>query len=454
MKITRKTSFLVALLFLFLTLLPAGCAHKAKSGSAAAVPNPQRMEEMYGMPAVSVLVDLPIDNGGIGGDLLTKTLQYLPGFEKDFMVCAETLPNYRSAAERDAAATRIRTELMAGKGPDLFICAHPLYGYTAGLEDMPFFQFPEQAMDNRVFLPLDDYMKKAEYMEWDKLVPAVMQAGQRDGEQLLLPLSFFFTATLYPKKDYTPSIALPATWEQMIESGEPALVDAVSGLGLQNMMGRLADFSSDTLLFSEEELLRLELLQLNIGKAKLQETGLFEEGSDDPDAQRPVVVSFDRSWDMGLSDEALNDLKEGDSEYSLIPPYNTEGGITAYVTAFAAVNSNAKYPDLAFRIADYLLGKEAQHRGALNTRRMEGMPVYREAGNEELPFDLAGTGSRWYMKDSVFQEYQKLLDQINVVRFPGPLDASIWTVFGSTEKEMKESVHAQYMKMQMHLAES
>lgn len=444
MKSTRKIQCRAALLALLLALLSAGCAAgTAKSGStAAAAPNPRRLEEMYGIPAVSVLMDLPTDNGGMGGEPMTKTIQYLPGFEKDFMVSVEVLPNYNThPADRDAVSTRVRTELMAGKGPDLFLCAHPLYGWTAGPDSFPLFNFPEQAMENRVFLPLNDYIANAEYMEWDKLIPQVMEAGQSGENQLLLPLSFFFSATLYPE-DYSPGIPLPAAWEEMLKSGDPALAGAVSGLGLQNMMGRLADFSSDSLLFTEEELFQLTQLSWESGLRRQQENASLEA----------PVVGFDRNGTMGGEGESIALLQEGG--FRMIPPYNTEGGITAYVTAFAAVNSNAKYPQLAFKIADYLLSEKVQQSGYLNISRMEGMPVVQGLGSREKPLRLASDARDWFMEDGAFQEYQELLEQINVVRFPGPLDAEIWSIFGATEGERKKSVHEHYMKMQMYLAES
>ncbi len=440
MKHRGKACCSLALAVLLLALLPTGCSGKGKSGTAAAavVPNPQRMEEMYRMPVVSVLMDLPVDEAGIGGDSLTKTLQYLPGYEKDFMVCAESLPDFSHPTERDAAATRIRTEIMAGKGPDLFLCAHPLYGWTAGPDNAPFFHFPEQAMKNRVFLPLNDYIENAEYMDWDQLLPQVMEAGRHGDEQLILPLSFFFSALLC--QDYSPSISLPATWEEMLTSEDPVLKDAVR-LGLQNIMGQLADFSSDSLLVTEEELLRMKLLEWETGQARLAEAS--------PSQEFPAV-GFERNERMGH----VELLQEEASGCKMIPPYNTEGGITAYVTTFAAVNSNAKYPELAFKIADFLLSERVQQSGRLSMDRIEGMPVCRELGSQEKPLKQADASKDWYMEDSVFQEYQRLLEEINVVRFPGPLDEAIWGIFGTSEKELEKSVHDAYMRMQMYLAES
>ena len=85
--------------------------------------------------------------------------------------------------ERDAYMTALRTEIMAGKGPDVFVT---LSGYGSHWDDASLsklcredslFQFPKQAMERNMFLPLDDYIEKARFMEWDKLTTIIMETG-------------------------------------------------------------------------------------------------------------------------------------------------------------------------------------------------------------------------------------------------------------------------------------
>lgn len=68
----------------------------------------------------------------------------------------------RTGAERESQLTSIRTEVLAGKGPDIFICSCPNFDYD---NSKPLFLFPNQVMERRVFLPLDSYLENAEYME-------------------------------------------------------------------------------------------------------------------------------------------------------------------------------------------------------------------------------------------------------------------------------------------------
>lgn len=69
--------------------------------------------------------------------------------------------------ERDAYMTALRTEIMAGKGPDVFVA---LSGYGNHWDDPSLsrlcredalFRFPKQAMERNIFLPLDEYYRKS-----------------------------------------------------------------------------------------------------------------------------------------------------------------------------------------------------------------------------------------------------------------------------------------------------
>ena len=105
-----------------------------------------------------------------------------------------------NASLRHSELTRVRTEIMAGKGPDVFIAACDNH---ANLErEEALFKYPEQTLDRRMFLPLDKYIENAQFMEWDKLQPAVMAAGKNeDGQQLLL-LTYSMPLSIFRKSEF------------------------------------------------------------------------------------------------------------------------------------------------------------------------------------------------------------------------------------------------------------
>ena len=71
----------------------------------------------------------------------------------------EWLPSRDQESERKAALTRLRTEIMAGKGPDVF-----LMDFENGSgESLSLFLQPETSMRLGLFYPLDELMENAEY---------------------------------------------------------------------------------------------------------------------------------------------------------------------------------------------------------------------------------------------------------------------------------------------------
>lgn len=108
--------------------------------------------------------------------------------------------------EREAQITAMKSEIMAGKGPDAFIMStivpweqfnndgHPV------VEDR-IFRDPNKAIRNRIFLPLDDYIANSQVFSMDDHLSTIMDAGKYDGKQYVLPLTYTYEVYLYNKFD-------------------------------------------------------------------------------------------------------------------------------------------------------------------------------------------------------------------------------------------------------------
>lgn len=425
----RKIALLMALLCLTIVLLPGCKEDKGQSSSRRDTQKTaDKMEETTGLKTVSILVDLADGTA----EEITKTLNKVPGFGEDFIYQIEVLPPLFQKQDRDNIMTRVRTEIMAGKGPDLFLCSHRLYGYDAGPDDMPFFKFPVQAMSNRIFLPLDDYIEEAGNIDWDSMQPVVMEAGRNQEGQQIVPLSYTFETAIFDGS-YTPEAKFPMTWQQMTEDPDPNIRAASYG-HMYNIIGELADYSKDAPAFTEEELLGWVTKQYDIWQTV-------------PKEYRDVkCIMMDQGY--------LSDLDEkfslgGKEEYTMIPLCNISGGVTASITTFAAINRNARYPDEAFKVIEYLLDPEVQQTSTLFQFCTQGLPVYTGTGNSDTP-----SGSRWQMNEANYKAVTEIQEMINVANFPGPVDAGVWGVMGYDEEERKKSAHEQYVLIEMLLAES
>ncbi len=395
-----------------------------------------RLEEQTGLTVVSVLVDLPMETryAAPAGEVMERTLRRMPGFMKDFMLKIEYIPPACDGQERQIAMSRLRTEIMAGKGPDLLLCSQKLYNASfSGENDTPFFNFPAQAMENQLFLPLDEYIEKAEYLDMDGLQPVVMAAGRSEEGQQILPLAYTCRVTLFDREEYTPTAELPMTWEEMTEDSDPAIRFS-SHQYLPNIIGELADYSKDEPAFTEEE------LRTWAGRSFATWQTIPENLREDQPLCLPI--------DLLMLDSCQVDLA-GEREYTMIPCYNLSGGVTAEITAFGAINRNARRPEEAFRILDYLMDSEIQQSSPLFQSRISGIPVYTGTGNSDTP-----ATSYWKMNEANYQAFTQVQEQINVANFPGPLDECLWMVESYNQEVLEKSCHEQYMLMKMYLAES
>ncbi|MBQ6856256.1 MAG: hypothetical protein IJO13_04040, partial [Lachnospiraceae bacterium] len=179
-----------------------------------------------------------------------------------------------SGVERDTAITRLRTEIMAGEGPDLFIMACD-DGTSWKAEAL--FPIPEKAMENGMFLSLDPYIEDEKFAQWDKLMPQVMAAGRDEYGQQIVPIAYAIPLTFYLESDVPEKPGVETAWQEMLEDKTDVLTAAASwyhtkALTLESeqddhieyALGELADYENEELLFTEEELLQRvrEILEL------------------------------------------------------------------------------------------------------------------------------------------------------------------------------------------------
>ena len=427
----RKCAVLFAFILVVSGIL-AGC--ETKQGNTQNISSSSVASDE--LPTIRLLVDFISD--GIGDSILDY-VQRVPGYGTDFKVDYTYLP--RTGAERESQLTSIRTEILAGKGPDIFICSCPNFDYD---NSKPLFLFPNQVMERRVFLPLDSYLENAEYMEWDKLFQPVMEAGKNEEGQLLLPMSYQITAMLFDSELYSCTEELPMTWEMMTVSNDPMIQYAGSFQSINNFFGELADYQNDQLTFKEDELLlrysELRDLKRLRDQQDLRELYTEKGGTILLDIGAPAIPL--------LGDK----LDDSSPNYIMIPMYNVDGGVTANITSFAAINRNTKYPELSFRMLDSLLSKDVQSKCRLYGNVM-GTPVHMDLAQKGQPAQTV-FGGTWYMSEWNFAQFSSLRDQVNAVKFYTELDELLIRISGEESKPLDEVVHDNYTKMQMLLAES
>lgn len=391
--------------------------------------------------------------------------------DRELDVALEVIP--KSGTERESVMTRLRTEIMAGEGPDVFIMAGPGGPFYNANTDS-FFSIPEQAMESGLFLPLDKYMEKSELTGWDNMTQVIMDAGRNEYGQQILPISYTFPVTFYRESDVSHTPSTDITWMDMLEDETNILTAAAvwtdgnitdqhfDGMEawyespqLEYILGDLVDYSNGTLLFTEDELLQriTDVLEL----ADQYNDGKF---ADIPTHyQNYMQPEFDIDvWTKGTDEDYFKDIPQTEN-LTMIPLYSDDGGISATILYYAAINANTRCADDAFYILDHLFSETQQKSSDIYSMFacMQGLPMQNDLMRSSHPTKQWRMG--WYMSTDKFEKYDTLRNQITNVHFRSVLDVELQSLYKncyaaySGEGSIDTLVHTSYENMKRMLAE-
>ena len=375
----------------------------------------------------------------------------------------EVIPDFAWAESTARATTlqRLRSEIMAGRGPDLFICTTMRSNVSEGelepASESLLFPYVEKIRESGFFLPLDEELQNLTLSSVDDLIPQVLEGGKNQkGEQVIIPLMFTVPGVIYadevgaelPEVDYAGT-----SWEDVLKGDDPHLREQVNWFlnyqnygseqnyddpflgahdsGLFCLMPRVADFENETLYLSEEEMTAF----VKDSFAAYRQT--MEQEPATPSASLFLTPSNLGSRGVFLfPDKGFRD----ELDLSFAPLRNLEGGSTAVVTQYCAVNANTKHKDKALAVIDALLNKDFQP--GLYKKVFYEMPMFRDVS------DLVEYGfiECVQLSQEEYPAWQQLCEDINIVRFPSPLDAELDNMMMDIEDAMMESLPADVEK--------
>ena len=285
-------------------------------------------------------------------DEIRSIASYTKHLYEDIEIEIISLSNKPS--EREMQMQQIKSEIVAGEGPDVFIlpCEYP--GSTVDDEGgsvhlEAFFSDVEEAMANNLFLPLDEYLASAQFYKEEDMVASVVEAGRNDQGQVVVPLLYTYSLFIVDRnKLENPDANLAfQDIESMLNSDEEEFTRTVKGSALfwvSNIFTDIADYSSVELLVGRDT---LAANLKNLATRPFVETGVLIDG----------LPEFEET----LLNARMLSAWEKESEQA-VPVYipNESGGITALVTAYAAVNSNTLYPKAAASFVDVMFSESVQ----------------------------------------------------------------------------------------------
>lgn len=465
----------VALMMAVLMLVLAGCTSGKNNSSGPKLAVEAQREKAAASAAAEeaadkdadilrVVTDLDCINPKYGytsqasrGQKTFETIvKYFGGTPSGIKAKLEVLP-MEGDSSYDAELTKLRTEIMAGNGPDVFLMS----GFGGGEAVLPkntLFQNPESAMKKNLFLPLDEYIENAQFMEFDKLDPAVMAAGRNEQGQVILPMFYRLNRLVtFPEDKEAP---LPADWKEILTCTDTDVrVRANFGLmtlGFREMcLDLIADNQEEELLIDEEEF----FLQV-------------KEALDFYTGNIPSMNEFSRNM---TANQAINMAKSGEMQFFI--PGTASGSVNAAIETWCAVSNTTKYPEDAFFIVDILLSEDFLKQEAFWNKQPppdmnhENMTFFWTAGEDLVPVHtgiLGGKGTYKYNEGLVPAErtaIKSARENIGCAYFISNIDREIDSMMAGlfeqarqgetiSDDDLRRTTDKTYTTLKMMLAES
>lgn len=343
--------------------------------------------------------------------------------------------------EAEIKLTEIRTEIMSGGGPDIFILdtVHPqVVGEQAVL-----FDNVEKTMHSEIFLPLDEYLDNAQYMHKDAFEPVIFDSGKTDEGQLVLPIYYDYYLNAVAQNGDEAPLEQPSSWDDVV-SQQDKYIQNLNPLFLYrfcDLLGKYTDYEALTLLYTEADLL-----------SRVQEAIAYTNAQFELTDAESVFSGFPGDvLAYSVTDKAV--------KHSFYVTPSVSGGITAYVTKFAAINRNTKYPEAAFSILDMLFSDQVMcDEGFLDNEKHYASMLVGEHVGFGVPVHKNAFDKKFNLSEADARTLEDLNSQITAVNFYSDLDLDLSEMFiqclyAEDAAKQKEIVNSIYAKMQMKLAE-
>ena len=387
---------------------------------------------------------------------IKELLNYLSASSVETEYELQVLPT--STEEREAELTRLRTEIMAGEGPDAFILSTAIPGAvldpSTGETMEPLFPNVEKSMYSHLFLDLEDMVQASDVIDLENCNQTVMNVGVTGDGRFLLPLTYTFSAHIFDCSALRDSEYTFSTLGEVLMSDEAALKGTLAWSTLAmfpNCLGPLADYEGQNLLVTRESL-----------QTAVEQADAFVALQDEAYSESNLVYPGGGliSW------YGLMALQQEETAYTVFPIPGPEGGVMAAVTTYAAVNRNTAHPQEAFAFLELLFREELALQAGLEANGYHHASAFQygtDAGfSVSLPVkdQLALDYFAPQMQPDTMASLRAAIGRIDSAKVYSNLDQDIYQLYetwhwsyGRSEEPLEELVERTISSMEMTLAE-
>lgn len=338
--------------------------------------------------------------------------------------------------ERAGVCKRLRTELMTGKGADIYILAE--YQRNGGLfsvdEDTLLLPDANKTLNSGVFKDISEYTTDDE--SFQKCFAPVMEAGAVDGRQYIVPFSFDTRLLKSIKELNAGSITLedcrkPLT--QLLKEEKLQEMNPYDFLDVGTWIGNSFDYQKGEIYFSEEDVIHV------------LEYATADGGYYDPDFIPEYWAAPGQYESLHSFDSYLEELQE--TEYGYLPMVTLDGRPAARILSYGAVGRTCKNPELAYDFLRIFWQDEFVSRDGLSVPYEDFTAYYHNAtvlnlGGIPVREDL---WEKWYLIKSGTSEPTETAVK-NAQNFSNALGQTVTARFLCTVDNLGTEINNMFMK--------
>ncbi len=338
--------------------------------------------------------------------------------------------------ERAGVCKRLRTELMTGKGADIYILAE--YQRNGGLfsvdEDTLLLPDANKTLYSGVFKDISEYTTDDE--SFQKCFAPVMEAGAVDGRQYIVPFSFDTRLLKSIKELNAGSITLedcrkPLT--QLLKEEKLQEMNPYDFLDVGTWIGNSFDYQKGEIYFSEEDVIHV------------LEYATADGGYYDPDFIPEYWAALGQYESLHSFDSYLEELQE--TEYGYLPMVTLDGRPAARILSYGAVGRTCKNPELAYDFLRIFWQDEFVSRDGLSVPYEDFTAYYHNAtvlnlGGIPVREDL---WEKWYLMKSGTSEPTETAVK-NAQNFLNALEQTVTARFLCTVDNLGTEINNMFMK--------
>lgn len=338
--------------------------------------------------------------------------------------------------ERAGVCKRLRTELMTGKGADIYILAE--YQRNGGLfsvdEDTLLLPDANKTLYSGVFKDISEYTTDDE--SFQKCFAPVMEAGAVDGRQYIVPFSFDTRLLKSIKELNAGSITLedcrkPLT--QLLKEEKLQEMNPYDFLDVGTWIGNSFDYQKGEIYFSEEDVIHV------------LEYATADGGYYDPDFIPEYWAALGQYESLHSFDSYLEELQE--TEYGYLSMVTLDGRPAARILSYGAVGRTCKNPELAYDFLRIFWQDEFVSRDGLSVPYEDFTAYYHNAtvlnlGGIPVREDL---WEKWYLMKSGTSEPTETAVK-NAQNFLNALEQTVTARFLCTVDNLGTEINNMFMK--------